>query len=76
MSRSWEHIGHIDYGHVEGDIPRWVLSAEKQIRHKSGGTSSSLLGKYFFLKGRYFKYRLSFAGQGGSLVSVERQEIR
>jgi hypothetical protein len=51
-------------------VPLWVASAEKRIPR----TSSSLVDKYVFLKGRHFEYRLSFGGQGGSIVKVERRK--
>jgi len=74
--RVWEYIGSISYGNKEGDIPRWVLSAERQIYRKYGGTSSSLLNKFFYIKGRHFEYRISYAGQGGPIVEVERRKRR
>ena len=74
--RVWKHIGSITYGKIEGDIPRWVLTEEKQIERKYGGTSSSLLDKFFYLKGRHFKYRISYSGQGGPIVDIERRKRR
>jgi hypothetical protein len=71
---AWIHVGSISYGKIEGDIPKWVLSAERRIERKYGGTSSSLPDKVFYLKGRHFEYRISYAGQGGCIVSVERRK--
>lgn len=71
---SWEHIGSINYGEIKGDIPQWVLAAEKQIERRYGGTSSSLANKVFYLKGRHFEYRVSYSGQGGSIVEIERRK--
>jgi len=74
--RHWEHIGRITYGEKEGDVPRWVLDAEREIHRKYGGTSSSLLNKFFYIKGRHFEYRISYAGQGGPIVEIERRKRR
>jgi hypothetical protein len=73
---SWEHVGSITYGEIRGDIPQWVLSAEKQIERKYGGTSSSLVDKFFYLKGHHYRYRISYSGQGGSIVEIERRKRR
>ena len=71
---NWEYIGSISYGNKAGNIPKWVLDAERKISQKYGGTSSSLLDKMFYLKGKHFRYRLSYSGQGGCIVTIERRE--
>lgn len=70
----WSPFGSIEYGTIKGDIPKWVLDEERRISRKYGGTSSSLLDKHFFLKGRHFEYRLTYAGQGGSIVYIHRRK--
>lgn len=71
--KSWIYIGSIKYDDIEGDIPEWVLSEEKQIRQKHGGTSSSLTNRILYLKGRTFLYRLTFSGQGGAIVVIDKR---
>ncbi|MBN1693217.1 MAG: hypothetical protein JW845_06650 [Dehalococcoidales bacterium] len=71
---SWEHIGRISYGNIEGNIPHWVLSSINRIEHKYGGGSSGLVDRIFYLKGKHFKYRIFFSGQGGPVVDVERRK--
>ena len=71
---TWAHIGSIAYGNITGDIPNWVLSEEKRIKRKYGGTSSSLIDKAFYLKGHHFEYRITYSGQGGAIVEIERRK--
>ncbi len=71
---SWEHIGSISYGNIKGNIPQWVLSSIHRIERKYGGGSSGLVDKLFYLKGKHFKYRISFSGQGVPIVDVERRK--
>jgi len=71
-------IGRMAYGKREGFIPRWVERAIKRIYrrqmdphdHTIPGSSLGLLT--FSLRGRHFRYRLVFSGQGGPIVDVFR----
>jgi len=55
------------------DIPDWVLKQSNLIRNKYGGSSSWALNKVWYLKGRTFRYRLEFAGQGGNVLVVAKK---
>jgi hypothetical protein len=66
QKRRWEYI--------DRKIPKWVVRAEKRIRKKYGGTSSSLINKAFYLKGRTYRYRITFAGQGGYIAIIARKK--
>jgi len=59
---------------TEGNVPHWVDKEVYKIRKKHGGTSSSLLGKYWTIKGHHYVYRISFGGQGGSICSILKKK--
>ena len=70
----WECIGRESFG--KGDlsrVPPWVQKAIVEIRQKYGGTSSSLVEQYFTLKGKNYRYRVIFDGQGGTDMAVWRR---
>ena len=70
----WELIGTKAYGEVDFErVPPWV---QKQIaRIYRDGTSSLGLHTYE-LKGKTYRYKLAFAGQGGPLLNVYRRKRR
>jgi hypothetical protein len=63
--RSWENIER---------VPPWIQKAIEGIYKEHGG--SSLGQSHFIVKGRSYFYRLTFSGQGGPSVSVERSPRR
>ena len=72
IRRKWELIGEKSY--ANGDmrkVPPWVQEKISQIyRH---GPGSSLGLQTFYLKGKTYRYRLSFSGQGGPILHVHRR---
>jgi 8-oxo-dGTP pyrophosphatase MutT (NUDIX family) len=74
-SDEWEYVGQINYMTTSrtDSIPKWLQSAIADIQTKHGGTSSSLVEKTFYVKGKTFLYKINFAGQGGYIVIVSRR---
>lgn len=63
-SGEWESISN---------PPEWVLNRIKLIENKHRGGSSWAIGKAWYLKGRTYRYRITFGGQGGALTCVARK---
>ena len=72
LHRTWELIGERSYG--KGDmarVPPWVKEQVAHIyRH---GPGSSLGLQTYYLKGKTYRYRLSFSVQGGPILHVYRR---
>ncbi len=68
----WEVIGRKNYGEVSfNKVPAWV---QKQITHiYKHGPGSSLGELTYQLKGKRYRYKLEFAGQGGPILVVSRK---
>ena len=67
----WELIGTKAYGDVDFErVPSWV---QKQIAQLYRNGTSSLGLQTFELKGKTYRYRLAFAGQGGPFLNVYRR---
>ena len=64
-STGWENCGK---------VPPWVSREIVRIRKRYGGTSSSLLDKYWIIKGHHYVYKISFGGQGGPITYVSRRK--
>ena len=71
VGSEWEWIGRISYGKC--DIPNWIIQEIDRIGKDPKTPGNSLGGMVYFVNGRTFKYRLDFAGQGGSIVDVSRK---
>ena len=72
LHRKWELIGEKSYGSEQMDrVPPWVMEQIAYIyRH---GPGSSLGLQTYYLKGKTYRYRLSFSGQGGPVLHVHRR---
>lgn len=72
LHRNWELIGEKNYGNEDmGNVPPWV---KKQIAHiYRHGPGSSLGLQTYYLKGKTYRYRLSFSGQGGPILHIHRR---
>jgi hypothetical protein len=66
-SGEWESISN---------PPEWVSNKIKLIGKKHRGGSSWAVGKAWYLKGRTHRYRITFVGQGGTLMCVARKPRR
>lgn len=65
----WEVIGRTNYGKKDlSKVPKWVL---KEISKIPGG--SSLGGQTYGFKGKRYRYRVEFWGQGGPIMIVARK---
>ena len=72
LHRKWELIGQKTYGSEDlGRVPQWVSEHIDDIyRH---GPGSSLGLQTYYLKGKTYRYNLSFSGQGGPILHVYRK---
>ena len=70
--QKWELIGENIYGKEDMQrVPPWVKEQIDRIyRHGSG---SSLGLRTYYLKGKTYRYRLAFSGQGGPMLHVYRR---
>ena len=71
-SPSWEIIGRKNYGTTEFDrVPDWI---QRKIAYiYKNGPGSSLGGQTYRIKGKRYRYKLEFAGQGGPILVVSRK---
>ena len=70
--RDWEFIGGKNYGAEDlTKVPPWVRKSIAHIYSHKGG--SSLGEMTYYLKGKTYRYRLSFSGQGGPILDVYRR---
>ena len=70
----WELIGTKAYGEVDFErVPPWV---QKQITRIYRDGTSSLGLQTYELKGKTYRYKLAFAGQGGPFLNVYRRKRR
>lgn len=73
--RKWELIGDKAYGHENLErVPSWVK--EKIADIYCDGPGSSLGLQTYHLKGKRYRYRLAFSGQGGPILHVYRRKRR
>lgn len=63
-----------DWVDTKGDVPHWVNVEVERILKRHSGTSSSLLGKYWTVKGRHYIYKISFGGQGGYFCYIFKKK--
>jgi hypothetical protein len=72
LHREWELIGERNYRNEDFErVPPWVKEHIAGIyRH---GPGSSLGLKTYYLKGKTYRYKLAFGGQGGPILHVYRR---
>lgn len=69
---SWEIIGGSNYVTTEFDnVPDWIQRKIAYIR--KNGPGSSLGGQTYRIKGKRYRYKLQFGGQGGVILVVSRK---
>lgn len=70
----WELIGEKVYSDERLEkVPSWVM---KEIIRIYEGATSSLGTETHYLKGRTYRYKLVFGGQGGPMLNVYRRRRR
>lgn len=71
---SWELIGEEAYGKSSFDnVPEWVLKELNHLQTKYSWHDAASEGRYFILKGKHFKYKITPAGQGGPITYIHRK---
>ena len=71
---NWELIGRKVHSDERLEkVPPWVM---KEIARIYRGATSSLGEEIHYLKGRTYRYKLVFGGQGGPMLGVYRRRRR
>ena len=70
----WELVGSKAYNDESFErVPPWV---QREIARIYRGATSSLGEQTHYLKGKTYRYKLVFSGQGGPIMSVFRRRRR
>ena len=72
--KRWELVGRKAYGDESFErVPPWV---RREIARIYRGATSSLGEEVHYLKGKTYRYKLVFGGQGGPILGVFRRRRR
>ncbi len=73
---SWERIGQdcvVSNGAQLDNVPEWVLKELERLHKKYSWHDSVTEGRYFVVKGKHYRYRITPVGQGGSITYIDRK---